>query len=229
MQRFFFQTELLKKDEFVIEDRETVDQMRRVLRMRPKSKFITLDNSGTEYLCEIIEIGRSVRAVKRSKSISEVEPKISLTLFQALPKKPALFELILQKCTEIGVTKFIPLITQRTERSELPKIERMQRIIQEAAEQSGRAILPTLESPVNFKDVVDKNSIVLTISDEIKLLEIQSSDLELKLFIGPEGGFTNEEVEFTKSVGAKIASLGRRTLRTETAAIVASGLLLYKS
>lgn len=225
MQRFFLQPEILKSASFELEERNILEQMQRVLRMQPGDRFIALDNSGDEYVCEIEKLGRSIisRIVEKRQNVAE--PKIKLRLFQALPKKPALFEMVLQKCTEIGVSDFFPLITERTERHELPKPERLHKIIQEAAEQSGRGKLPVLHEPVQFKTVVTKGSSVL--SPEAKNFLTRSAEISIDLFIGPEGGFSQQEIALAVERGATIAGLGPRTLRTETAAIVACGLVLH--
>ncbi|PIQ78039.1 hypothetical protein COV82_01965 [Candidatus Peregrinibacteria bacterium CG11_big_fil_rev_8_21_14_0_20_46_8] len=226
MQRFFLEPQNSGSDTVSIDDRETIEQMRRVLRMQPGAKFIALDNSGDEFVCELQEIGKVAHAKIVERRKNTAEPDVELTLYQALPKKIALFEMVLQKATEIGVAKFVPLITRRTERGELPKRERMQKILKEAAEQSERGKIPELSEPVEFEDVIKKDSIILAERSQGERLERAASGTKIDLFVGPEGGFTQEELSLAQERGALFASLGPRILRTETAGIVASGILL---
>ena len=154
------------------------------------------------------------------------------------------FEWVLQKCTEVGVGRFVPMITERSvvrdgESVAGGKLERWRRILTEAAEQSGRGRVPELAAPVESdKGMAELEGFARSL---IASTEAQDSGLEnclrgcsriggvsIALFVGPEGGFTEDELERGRASGAIPFSLGERILRTETAAVVASSLILYE-
>lgn len=234
MQRFFLQPSSFKDDLIGITDAEAIHQMSRVLRMRPNDHFIALDNSGFEFECSLVTLDKDqAKADIFEKRRNESEPEIFVTLYQAMPKKMELFEMVLQKCTEIGVSEFVPLITEFTERAEISKYERLGKILREAAEQSERGKLPVLRTETKFADAISEkltHPILLHSRGNLAPLSTQITDVEktkrCEIFIGPEGGFSENEVELARLVGFKICSLGKRILRTETAAIVAAALLL---
>jgi len=242
MHRFFVPADSLR-DKQVILTGPKVHQIRDVLRMKSGDKIIVLDNTGYEYTVALIKIERrQVVGELLDSKISEGEPKTRITLYQSILAREK-FEWILQKCTEVGVCCFVPVLTQRSivrrlESVTTKKITRWQSIITEAAEQSGRGKIPMLEKPLNFSDVLtgigdfDCCLIGSTQTDIPILREIikgKDSQIEkIALFIGPEGGFTEKEIADAGCGGAKAFGLGKRVLRTETAAIVASVLILYE-
>lgn len=234
MQRFFVEPTSLRGDEIIINDAKQVEQMRRVLRMRPGDSFIVLDNTGVEYFCDFSGFeGRNARGVIRDKKINAAETNLKVTLYQALPKKLELFEWVLQKGTEIGVSQFVPIITQRTERSSLPKPERLHAILKEAAEQSGRGILPELCDVSSLEEAISssmaESKIMLHTDGPTSLLSDLKGNISknsVALFVGPEGGFSEAEAQSVGKKGVALASLGPRTLRTETAGIAGASLLL---
>ncbi len=221
--------------EYSVSDTGLIRQITSVLRMERGDECILLDNTGFEYAAEIGAIEKnSVKFRIVSKKKNENEPAFSLTLFQALPKKMELFEMVLQKGAEIGVSKFVPLITERTERQNLPKQDRLMKILKEAAEQSGRGIVPKLENPRNFQEILQNlhgasflfdSKGKLFSEDSIKSL----TEKPINIFVGPEGGFTDKEIAAAQENGIHIASLGPRTLRTETAGIVIPAIFLLKN
>lgn len=235
MQRFFLKSESFSGNKIFISNPDIIYQMQRVLRMRNGDKFIALDNSGFEYLCMLEELNKDnahARITEKRKNTAESE--ISLSLYQAMPKKMELFELVLQKGTEIGVSAFVPLITEHTERREISKRERLEKILREAAEQSERGKIPSLSEPAAFEKAMEENfdgiSIVLHSRGNYpsltsKLTEIKNAK-KCRIFIGPEGGFSEKEIKFAEQKGFNVCSLGPRILRTETAAIAAAGLVL---
>ncbi|MBI5412165.1 16S rRNA (uracil(1498)-N(3))-methyltransferase [Candidatus Peregrinibacteria bacterium] len=215
-----------------------VHQLHRVLRMRAGGKFALFDgHEAVDHLMTIVEIDALAVQVQLLESRPNLsESSRTIHLFQAIPKKPALFDLILQKATEIGVTHFYPLITERTENRKLSKLERRQAIVVEATEQCGRARVPQIHSPIAFADAIShvgtQNFASLlgyefakghSLLDLWPLIEKQR---EIALFIGPEGGFTEKEIELAEQQQTKIFSLGKRILRVETASIAALSLLL---
>jgi 16S rRNA (uracil1498-N3)-methyltransferase len=169
------------------------------------------------------------------------EPKVQLTLFQSLLIREK-FEWVLQKGTEIGVAQFVPILTGRglvrTKQIEDNKLDRWQRIVTEAAEQSHRGRIPRIEPIVPFGDVFSRfvgfdRLLIAATSEETTGLHdalqgLSRAEPSIGLMIGPEGGFTEEEVALACEKGARAVGLGPRILRTETAAMVAPALVLYE-
>lgn len=212
-------------------------QIKNVLRLSPGDTVNAFDGSGREYTARLGAIADSVTGEITDIFTPQTEPALKLTLVQSLPKGEKL-EFILQKCTEIGVHRFILIETARS----IPKIpshklssrlERWRSIAKEAAEQSGRVMVPTVEGILTLNEVLPKcrngmiaweNETGHSILNEFRRCE--GCD-EATLFIGPEGGFSAEEIERAERNGVRPVSLGSRILRTETAAVVGSALLIY--
>jgi len=176
----------------------------------------------------------------------DTEPPIEITLVQGLPKSDKM-DFIVQKVTELGVKRIIPVITQRTiirlgkEKAQVRRI-RWQRIALEAAKQSGRAIIPEVREVIPFIQALNNlNGESLNLipweeetSTSLKeVLKHHTSHIphpvsQITVFIGPEGGFTPEEVRAAREKGALPVSLGPRLLRTETAGLVTLAMILYE-
>ena len=239
MHRFFIPKESFIQNEVIICG-EPLHQIGYVLRLKPGDRIIILDNSGCEYEVEIERITKEEATGKVvSKQIGQGEPAVKITLYQALLKSDK-FELVLQKGVELGVTAFVPFISERcvTNKPSDGKLERWQKIIQEAAEQSERSVLPVLYPVVTFDAACQsaKHSSLLLWEEEksVSLKEtLQNPPFKntktLNLFIGPEGGFPSEETEQAKNHGIAIASLGHRILRAETAGLAAISAILYEN
>ncbi len=232
MQRFFLPELLFKNDYLIINDERIAFQVFKVLRMKPGHFFHVFDGEN-EYLTQIESLTKRKVVTKKVKVIkNEAEPSLKISLYQAIPKKPALFELVIQKATEIGVHQIFPLITERTENRRLSKFERLKLIAIEAAEQSGRLNIPIIRHPVNFEEVVpDFSNGFIAYEYEgssfmVDYASILSTSKEAQLIIGPEGGLTEAEVSLAKENSIKPFSLGKRILRTETAAISSLSLML---
>ncbi len=233
MQRFYISSPDIKKGIIEIHDSRIVFQAVKVLRMRTGSQFSVFDEKGKEVLVEVLEIdrrkiiGNVMETIKR-----DTESKLDIHLYQAIPKKTALFEMIVQKATEIGVTHIYPLVTDRTEKKRLSKFERLQLIAIEAAEQSRRTKIPTIHHPVNFSDVVKKvkNAYLAYEYEEKKKLSdylpVIKKNKEAHIFIGPEGGFEQKEIDLALKNNVKLFTFGPRILRTETASISALSIIL---
>ncbi|MBI3305850.1 16S rRNA (uracil(1498)-N(3))-methyltransferase [Candidatus Nomurabacteria bacterium] len=208
-----------------IEDEEITRQIRDILKLRPGEHVTISDGKGDDKLVEITEVGKEI-TYKTIKKLELVEPKREVSLYLAVLKKEN-FELATQKAVECGVSKIIPVITERTIKTGL-NIERLEKIIKEASEQSGRSIVPTLSPISNFKDALENakgEKIIFHFggTDFPKYRGVSS----LSIFIGPEGGFTEKEVEKAKASGFLVCSLGPLTLRSETAAIIGTYLALH--
>jgi 16S rRNA (uracil1498-N3)-methyltransferase len=251
MDRFFVGKESLRGEEVILKGQQA-HQISKVLRKKAGEHIIVLDNLGWEYEIELKTIAKEkITGQIKNKCKAVGEPAVEITLYQSLLSREK-FEWVLQKCTEVGVIRFVPVITERSivrkESRKENKTQRWQRIIQEAAEQSGRGKIPQLDQTVNFKEAISNSAMpsragspcydcdykfMAHTQAEGKSLRqcLKSSVKKIKsvaLFIGPEGGFTENEVQRAKDCGIVPISLGRRILRTETAAVVASGLILYE-
>lgn len=245
MHRFFVSAECFSGD--VVHLPGPVSrQLRRVLRARPGDEIILLDDSGLEFraVVETLE-GDDARARVTGQSTSEGEPNVLITLYQAILKTDK-FELVLQKCTELGVSRFVPMNCERS----IPRAkaegsnrhERWKRIVREAAEQSGRGRIPVVERPLDFIQACeDTGSPALIPWEEERELGLKQalgsfgSDADrprenrtLSLFIGPEGGFTGDEVALALSRGITSVTLGKRILRAETAGIATVAVAMYE-
>lgn len=171
-------------------------------------------------------IAKTIEVVKRN-----TEPKQKVILYQGIPKKADLFEWVVQKATEIGVTEIVPLITKRTEKHHL-KIERLKTIAMEATEQSRRLKIPIVHEPVKFEKIIPnvEGAYLAYENEKGKTLSHYLSDIKkekvIHLFIGPEGGFEPQEINLAASKKARLFSLGPRILRTETAALSALSIIL---
>lgn len=223
---------------------EQAHQIAQVLRMRPGEHVAVLDNTGWEYVVVLQQVDKQeVRGEVVERQLAVGEPKTHITLYQSVFKWER-FEWMLQKCTEVGVSRFVPVISQRsfvqkTAEFSPNRYVRCQRIIQEAAEQCGRGKLPVLETAVSFPHALSHLppfDLCLMPYEQTQnhticsVLETQNSKLQtIALFIGPEGGFTEQEVENGRSHGLLPVTLGKRILRAETAALVAATLLLHES
>ncbi|HEX7713138.1 MAG TPA: 16S rRNA (uracil(1498)-N(3))-methyltransferase [Bacillota bacterium] len=218
-----------------------------VLREGPGAEIMVLNGRGEEFQAKITAISPdAVEAEICRRSERVVEPRLRINLAQSLPKADK-FEWIIQKNTEVGVARFQPVLSERSNirldrDTTAKKMERWRRIIQEAAEQSGRAVLPELE-PIRswdrFLEELRPGLILIPWEGEQtrSLREILSRKQpadgaaawpgEVTVIIGPEGGFSLDEVAEAQSRGAIPVTLGPRILRTETAGLVVAAALLY--
>jgi 16S rRNA (uracil1498-N3)-methyltransferase len=215
-------------------------RLRRVLRLGPGDHIVVLDNTGWEYDVVLQEAGRGgLEGAVTGKSRALGEPRARITLYQALLKGRSL-ELVLQKCTEVGVTGFVPMMCERCVAGE-PTPARMSRwgsIILEAAQQSRRGKLPVLRGVVPFRDACRMAAGVSLlpwegetgrdIGDVLKAVPRGDACPEIDVFVGPEGGFSPQEAEYARGLGIATVSLGKRILRAETAGLVAATAALYE-
>ena len=237
--RFFVSSGQIKNNKVFFAG-DSAKQITKVLRLKIGDKVIVLDNSGFEFLVKLqTEISGQVigNIIKRTKN--HAEPKTVITLYQALTSREKI-ETILQKCTEIGVSKFVPVETKRSllkvKDIKTDRLERFKKIIQEAAEQSERGLIPEISKPVKFEEAIIKlgtQGLALCAWEEEKqnkLSDILAQDSKAKkvsIFIGPEGGFEKNEIIFAKKHRVVTIGLGPRILRTETASPLLVGLILY--
>lgn len=236
--RFFVLPNSIKSNRVFI-PKETSKQITKVLRLKKGDQIVVLDGMGNEYLVALDQmIWDNVSGKILSKKINLSEPKTQITLYQALTPREK-FETVLQKGTEIGVSSFVPTETKRSllkvNDAKKEKLERWQRIVQEASEQSERGIIPAVKEPIRFQEAVklalEEGIVLIAWENEEKntLAKVLSgiSAHKISIFIGPEGGFEESEIEFAKSSGATTVSLGPRILRTETAGPFLGSLILF--
>ena len=238
MHRFFILPEFIAPEDVVFPP-EQARQIRVVLRMTEGNHVLVLDNSGMMYEVALTAVTRDNvigKIIKRQPAVGE--PTIELTLYQSFLKRDK-FEMVLQKGTEVGVSRFVPVVTKRTlvQSTEMKpnKRKRWETILAEAAEQSQRGKIPQLETAVHFKTMLDQlnhfDAVLMMWEGEggvtLKTAVHKKKDAKnVAILIGPEGGWTEQEVDQAKANNAQIITLGPRILRTETAAIVATALVL---
>ncbi len=225
----FYLSDKVSNDSFDITDKELVHQWRTVFRYNVGSQVIIFDGLGFDYLCLISSLrssGATVSVIRKTETPGR--PKREVTLCLALIKKDN-FEMVVQKATEIGVCRVIPVLCERTEKKNI-NMERLQKISVEASEQSGRKDLPVIGDVIEFKKLIESdllpNTVVALNLEGGKSDSITNSNEPIAVFIGPEGGFSEVESEYFKSHNIITVSLGTQVLRAETAAIAISSLLL---
>ena len=244
LQRFFIEEQLRNKKDITLYDDELIHQLKDVFRLRTGDQIMLLDNSGFEYLSEIVVLARGkgeIKIIDQSAALNV--PKKEVWLFAALIKKDN-YEWILEKCTELGVSHFVPLVTDRTEKKDL-NIERARKIIKEASEQSERGVMPVLHGVVTLEEAVTTYAKQFPLYafhigqqyEKFNYSEIKNKHADrnatLKLpeepvgiFIGPEGGWTEKEANLFIEKEIKVYTIGNQVLRAETAAIAISSLIL---
>ena len=248
---FFTETEFFMDSEAVITGSD-VNHIKNVLRMKPGERILLSDGKGTNCLGELEEIGSDRITVKLlQEEVEDTELPVEVTLYQGLPKGDKM-EFIIQKCVELGVSRIVPVEMSRCVVKLEPKKEEAKRkrwygISESAAKQSKRMIVPEIAPVMKYKDAVqeaEKTDLFLLPYEDSESLE-GAGGMELTrelirrlepgqkcaVLIGPEGGFSDAEVEIAKAHAAKTITLGKRILRTETAGLFvmsAIGLLLEK-
>jgi 16S rRNA (uracil1498-N3)-methyltransferase len=231
LHRFFVEIDLAKAKRFPLTDRALVAQVTKVLRLKKGDKIILADHKRRETLATILAIGKKGIEVERADVITnENEPRTDVTLYCAVLKREN-FEWVVEKATEVGAKAIVPIRTARTVKMNL-NAERLQKIAREAAEQSGRGEVPEIKAIMDFKDAVEEAAVGN--SRNLFFDAYMSGPFRMPagpvkgpigVFIGPEGGWGDEERAIVLSQGRfELASLGRLTLRAETAAIVAAFL-----
>lgn len=212
-----------------IVDAEVVHQMRTVLKLVSDEHLILADGAMQEALCRLKKYERGAAVVEVLEVHKNMnEPERDAMLFCAVLKKE-LFELVAQKATEVGIREIIPVVTARTVKLNL-RPDRLEKIVREAAEQSGRGQLPIVQKVMSLEDALE----YAKHNDRNFLFDIGPQGVPLSrdlrrvgIFIGPEGGWEEREVALARERGCVIAGLGPLTLRGETAAIIASYQVLY--
>ncbi|MBP3617337.1 MAG: 16S rRNA (uracil(1498)-N(3))-methyltransferase [Lachnospiraceae bacterium] len=240
MYRFYIEPSQKQGDSIEIIG-EDVNHIKNVLRMKNGEKFILCDGAGTDYLCELSgSRERNLVANILEEKQSDTELPVRLVLYQGLPKKDKM-ELIIQKAVELGAAEIVPVVTKRTivkteGGKEEKKLTRWQAIAESAAKQSGRGVIPTVSKIHTWKEALasmenlDYNVILYENAEGMKptveCLKAAGQKGSIGVFVGPEGGFTEDEVAQCQEHGAECLSLGKRILRTETAGLAMLSMLM---
>ena len=242
MSTFYVKNEQIIENKINILD-EDVNHIKNVLRYKIDDKLDVCDENGTRYKT-IIENFEKDKVILNILEISNetTECKINITLYQGLPKSDKM-DLIVQKCTELGVKEIVPVVSERVivkldDKNEAKKQERWQKIAKEAAKQSGRQIVPNVKNAINLKNIIEnlsKYDIVIVPYEcekehNIKnILRNISNTKDIAIIIGPEGGFSENDIEILNEVeNLKKVSLGPRILRTETAGLATLAMVIYE-
>ena len=221
-----------------------VKHIKQVLRYDVNDIIDVCNEDGIRYKVQIQKYLENDEIICEIKEIidKKLETPYEITIFQGIPKSDKM-ELIIQKGTELGVNCFIPVKMERSvvkinDGNENKKIERWNKIASEAAKQCGRQKLPIVDSVINFENIIEnisKYDIVLVpyeseqnISIKQVLKSIKGNIASIAIVIGPEGGFSDNEINGLVSAGAKVCTLGPRILRTETAGIATVSMINYE-
>lgn len=248
LHRFYINTEI-ERDSIRITDERLVHQWRDVFRYNVGAEMIIFDGSGKEFNVVIEKITRAESILKVFDEREGIIPEKKIVLCQSLIKKDKM-EWVVEKATELGVCKIIPIVSERSEKKNF-NIERANKIAIEASEQSGRADIPEILEPVDLSgellEEIKKRGYKIVIFDssgasletfsfmrgaDASLSEqsipedvFQDAKNNFAVFVGPEGGWSEKELGFFADAGAEIYSLGKLVLRAETAAIAALTIL----
>ena len=251
MDRFFVEPERLNLDDKALYiDGEDVKHISKVLRYGQGDEIEVCDSNGHEYICRIESIDKTRIDLSIVDEVDiNRESRIRVSLYQGVPKSTKM-EIILQKLTEAGVDEIVLVNTKRSvvnikgDKAD-KKFDRWERIIYEAAKQCKRGLIPKLRGILSFKEALEdmgKNDINICPYEVEKSLGIKEAlqtgqvkkilenkdEVRVGIFIGPEGGFAEEENEMVKAAGIASVTMGPRIFRTETASIVATAITLYE-
>lgn len=241
MFHFFVSPENITEENITVTGSD-VNHIKNVLRMKTGEKFIANDGNGASYCCAISEIydDRIVAEIEEGQLMSNELP-VKLVLFQGLPKADKM-ELIIQKGVELGVSEIYPVemsrcVVKLDDKKKKGKTSRWQSISESAAKQSGRTVIPEIHEPVPYAEALkiaesfDLLLVPYECADSMAALRDKLSQVKngmtIGIFIGPEGGYEEKEIEKAKAAGGEIVSLGKRILRTETASIAALAICMF--
>lgn len=232
MYHFFVSEEQINGENAYIEGSD-VNHIANVLRMKPGEELLISVKGDWDYLCKIVDIETDRVNLKVLESMEQRELPVNITLLQGIPKSDKL-EMIIQKAVELGVSEIIPVKTKRVvvkidEKKVDTKVNRWNAIAESAAKQSKRSIIPKVYEPMsidNALEIVKDFGVKLIpyenadgIDKTRKILDSMDKTKNIAVFIGPEGGFEESEVDRIKNFGFEVITLGKRILRTETAGL----------
>lgn len=237
MPRFF--TETINESKGIISG-DDAKHIAKVLRMHAGEKLVACDCQGYDYDCVIESLSdKEVELSVEKRYLSETEPSVSVTLYQAMPKSDKM-ELIIQKAVELGVSAIVPVQTKRCvsrpdAKSMAKKLERYNRIALEAAKQCGRGRIPQVLPMLDFADAIkamkeDQRAFLFYENSTSSFRkELEQGVNSVSIMVGAEGGFEEEEVQKALDLGIASLSLGKRILRCETAPLAALSIIMYET
>jgi len=227
--RFFITQERAQlKHDFWLHDKELLHQWKNVLRFNSGQEVVLFDGVSEDRLYSISEISDQEAHLKLITEFERKLPTITIYLAWSLLKKDK-NEWVVQKCTELGVSHFLPLITDRSTPTDISqfRLERLKKIAIEASEQCGRSDIPTVREPMHVKTFIDEFQEKLPIYVcEQGQEHITGYPGELAILVGPEGGWSDEEKQIFEESKANYIGLHDFTLRAETACVSAATLVL---
>lgn len=231
LHRFIGNFDLTEK-ELLFRDPELVNQMYRVLRVHAGDHVILGDGNLNEAVAEVRNVSKNfILVALRERSVNLIEPKIYVQLYCSVLKREN-FEMVVQKATEIGVKEIIPIKAWKTVKFGI-KEGRLEKIAKEAAEQCGRGMVPMIRKPLAFADAMEdakKNGLNFFFDasgEDFKIAAGSKKEIgRAGVFIGPEGGWDAAEIDAAQENGFQIIGLGKLTFRAETAALIASYLVI---
>ncbi|MFR3728863.1 16S rRNA (uracil(1498)-N(3))-methyltransferase [Lacrimispora sp.] len=241
MYHFFIHQDQIGEDSIRITGPD-VNHMKNVLRMGAGEEVLISNGVDKDYLCEIVSV-TSTEVIARILSVDEAGKELpaKIYLFQGLPKSDKM-EFIIQKAVELGVYQIVPVETRRTvvkldKKKEESKLRRWSAVSESAAKQSGRLIVPEVAGVMTFeKALALSKEFDMTVipfehakgmEETRQILSAIKPGMNAGIFIGPEGGFEDSEIELAKSFGARPITLGKRILRTETAGLSVLSVLSF--
>lgn len=242
MHHFFVNDNQIKESYIVIEGTD-VNHIKNVLRMKMGEKLLISNGINKDYLCELSKIS-SEEIVATILSVDEEGGELpsKIYLFQGLPKADKM-ELIIQKAVELGVYEIIPVsmkhsVVKLDEKKQVNKVKRWQAIAESAAKQSKRSVVPNVKHVMSFQEALDYakdfeyNLIPYELADKMQETKQVIASLKAKtsigVFIGPEGGFDENEIVDARNYNMKTITLGKRILRTETAGLTALSVIMFQ-
>ena len=209
-----------------INDPELVNQWSKVLRFRLDDQLVLFNGKGEDRLYKIHKLEESSIGLELVTELEPMYPKREVYLFWSMLKKDK-NEWVLQKCTELGITHFVPLLSDRTEKTGFDD-QRANKIVREASEQCGRSDIPRVREPISLQTALDEfgGKFDLYYAEQtIEQVQFSTSDQPIGVFVGPEGGWTTAEKYLLHSA-CKQLNIAQFTLRAETACVTAASLLL---
>jgi 16S rRNA (uracil1498-N3)-methyltransferase len=224
--RFFVQPGAMAGDRFPLPE-SIAHQVQRVLRLRDGDEIVVLDGAGDEAHCRLV----GADCVVEARVAAGGEPRHRLTVWQALLRGNHL-DPVIRHGTEVGIARFGLIVSERCVARDVSphRLERLRAIAREAAEQSERGVVPDVNAPVSLREALAEagpGSVLLY--ERHAGLRLTELPLPPDLVIGPEGGFTPDEVALAERAGLTIAGLGPRILRSETVAVTAAAVILSRT
>jgi 16S rRNA (uracil1498-N3)-methyltransferase len=225
LHRFFVPPDLMVGDRFALPE-SIARQVQAVLRLRDGERIVLLPGDGTEAVCRL-EGGQCVVEERRP---SAGEPKHRLTIVQALLKGDGL-ETVVRSATEVGVAEFQLVVTERCVVRDLPprRVDRLRSVAREAAEQSERGVVPAVAEPTSLSRALAGHLGATLLFERHEADRLSAVPAPPALVIGPEGGFTEAELEDARAAGVRVAGLGARILRSRTVAAAAAAVVLSQT